>query len=67
LGPAGSGQAHLHNPDMSTGGKLDATDIGNTRENSILGGNSKRVGDEILELPDSTTCIKCDLEILPAK
>ena len=48
--------AWLHEPDMSVGGAPgDVTARGSRRINSIIGGNSKRLANEILSAPDDVT------------
>ncbi len=56
--PSGEALAHLHVPDMRTGGgPYDVGGTGVLRINSIIGGNATRVAGEILAMPDNTTRI----------
>lgn len=54
--PAPKGKAYLHEPDMRTGGKpTDVTGLGDSRNNSIVGGQADRIAKEILNMDDNTT------------
>jgi hypothetical protein len=63
LGSAGDGKIWAHTPDMKTGGlPKDVSKIpAGARENSILGGNARRISDEILHMDDDVTIIKGEL------
>ncbi len=68
LEDAGEGAAWLHEPDMRTGGgPKDVTGTGDSRVNSIIGGQARTLADEILKMPDSTTRIDPKITIIPSK
>ena len=49
------------------GGPRDITGVGDTRNNSVIGGQATRVGNEILGMSGDVTCIVCRLNVIPAK
>ena len=64
LQKAPTGEAHLHLPDMTTGGlPTDVDGTGNSRNNSIIGGQANRIANDILNMSDDTTIIQGILNI----
>jgi len=64
FGSADKGNAWLHVPDMATGGlPFDIIGQGLSRNNSILGGNATRIGNEILLLPPTTRSVLLELNL----
>lgn len=65
---AGEPLAYLHAPDMVIGNDPKAiSGKGIKRNNSIIGGNSKRIATEIPAMSDDITAFTYELQILPAK
>ena len=68
LEPAPSGKAHLHVPDMKTGGApTDVLGIGDRRNNSIIGGQADQIAREILNMGDNVTKIIGKLTLIGGK
>ncbi|MNV35921.1 hypothetical protein D3C71_1273820 [compost metagenome] len=66
FGSADKGNSWLHTPDMATGGlPSDIIGQGSSRNNSILGGNANRIGNEILLLPPTTQSIFLEWKFIP--
>ncbi|WP_407704083.1 polymorphic toxin type 15 domain-containing protein [Zophobihabitans entericus] len=54
-GKAGEGKAWLHEPDMCAGrAPEDISGVGDSRTNSIIGGNSRTIADTIMALPNDS-------------
>ena len=68
LKQAPAGKAHLHVPDMKVGGgPKDVFGIGSLRNNSIIGGQAKRIAKEILNMSDDITKIIGKLTLIERK